>query len=92
MLLVGDDPFVEFHAKQSIALSVVLVALSIGLSIVFTILGFIPVIGDLFGILTVLLWPLLSLGGLALTAFMIYKAYAGEWYKLPYIGDFVANQ
>jgi uncharacterized membrane protein len=91
MYVLEDDEFVQFHAKQSIALSVVGFAASIGLFVVFFVLGRSPFVGGIFRLLLGLLSPLLGLAGLALTAFLAYKAYEGERYKLPVIGDYVAS-
>ena len=49
------------------------------------VIGFIPVLGIL---VNVLLWPL----GVVLWIVLMVKAYKGERYKLPVIGDFVEQQ
>jgi uncharacterized membrane protein len=68
-LLVEKDPFVRFHAMQSI---VVFGAL--------TLLSFVPVVGWV-------LSPLIMIVAFALWLFLIYKAYQGEEFMLPYVGD-----
>jgi uncharacterized membrane protein len=69
---------VRFHAVQSIALTVILM-------VVYFILSLIPVIGwiisALLGIATFVLWIILMV-----------KAYQGQMYKLPMLGDFAAQQ
>lgn len=77
-LLEKENKFVRFHAMQSIILSLVLFILSI-------VLGFIPVIG---WIGTLLLGPI----SLVLWIVMMFKAYKGEWFKLPVIGDMAEQQ
>jgi uncharacterized membrane protein len=69
-LLVEKDPFVRFHAMQSI---VVFGAL--------TLLSFLPVVGWV-------LSPLIMIIAFALWLLLIYKAYQGEEFKLPWVGDF----
>ncbi|MFF2483564.1 DUF4870 domain-containing protein [Paenibacillus sp. NPDC058071] len=73
-----NSRFVKFHAMQSIVVSVILVVLNI-------ILGFIPLIGWLLGIilgpLTFILWIALML-----------LALQGKYFKLPYIGDWSEQQ
>ena len=70
-LLEKDNKNVKFHALQS------LVAF-LGLTIVTYVVGRFSVLGNLFWLVTVLLWILLMV-----------KAYQGERFKLPRIGDFV---
>lgn len=73
-LLIEKDPFVRFHAMQSI---VVFGAL--------TILMFIPVIGWM-------LSPLLWIVGFVLWLVLIFKAYQGEEFELPVVGEFAKKQ
>jgi len=66
-LLIEKDPFVRFHAMQSIIV---------------------------FGLLTLLyfIWiirPIILLAFFGLWLFLMIKAYEGEEYGLPKIGDFV---
>lgn len=73
------DRFVRFHAWQSVFFFVALITLSV--------------------VLRIFPWPLegwflsmlrlLALGG---TALAMYKAYHGEQFKLPLIGDWAENQ
>ena len=79
-LLEPDRPFVRFHAVQSI---IVFGALTI-LGILFSIFSVIPGLGWM---LTVLVGPVLGLVGFILWLVLIIKAYQGERYKLPVIGD-----
>ena len=74
----NKNRFVRFHSIQAIALAVV----SIGLSIV---LGFIPVLG----------WIVLLF--LPFVMFVVWvicfvKAYQGQMFKLPLLGDFAEQQ
>ena len=79
-----EDRYVRFHAVQSILLNVALIVIFIVASIVMVILAFLPVAGQ---ICALLIYPVLMLGSLLLWLFMMYKAYSGERYKLPYIGE-----
>jgi len=78
LLIEKENSFVRFHAMQSV---VVFVAFTIA-SIV---LGWLPVIG---GILSLLL----SFGGILVWLFLMYQAFLGVRYKLPYAGDFAEKQ
>ncbi len=78
LVLEKENKFVRFHAMQSTATFIVLFVISM-------VLGFIPFIGwvlsPLIGLLSLILWLLL-----------MYKAYMGEKYKLPVVGDFAEKQ
>jgi len=82
LILEKENKFVRFHAMQSILVSV---AAMVILTVVGTILLFIPVIGWLIDML-------LYLGALVLWLFLMFKAYKGEIYKLPIFGDFAEKQ
>lgn len=86
-VMTSRDPFVRFHAYQSIFLTLAWILFWGAFSIVSVVLGFIPLLGFLVWILGVLLSLILGLGGLALWAMLILRAYQGRRWKLPYIGD-----
>jgi uncharacterized membrane protein len=73
-----ENKFVRFHAMQSICLSG-------GLFVASIVLTFIPILG----------WIVLLVLQLASVVFWIIcmiKAYQGQWYKLPIVGDIAAKQ
>ncbi len=78
LLLEKENKFVRFHAMQSAITFVAFFVLS-------AILAIIPFIG---WVLSPLIWLL----GLAVFLFLMYKAYQGEKYKLPVIGDIAEKQ
>ncbi len=77
LVVEKDSKFVRFHAMQSTVTFG-------GLFVLNMVLGFIPLIGWLIGLLlvpvTFILWLIL-----------IFKAYQGEKFKLPFAGD-IAEQ
>lgn len=81
---------VRFHAFQSIFFSLGGIVLNIGFSIVFSILRhFLPFS----------MWMIFSLASLGLSlalmggwAFLMYKAYNREMFKIPFIGDLAEKQ
>ncbi|MEO6806929.1 MAG: DUF4870 domain-containing protein [Edaphobacter sp.] len=81
-------PFVRFHSFQSIGLCVAWFAIWILVMIVHMVLHFIPLIGLLF----VFVDLAIGVGFFLLWLFVILKASKGEWYKLPFIGDFAEKQ
>ena len=86
-LMIDRDPFVRFHAYQSIFLSVAWFVFWIGFNIVSIVLSFIPFLGFLAAIVGLLLSLVLGLGMLVLVLVLIFKAYQGQHMKLPVIGD-----
>ena len=76
--------FVRFHSFQSVFFAIAWTVLWIALTIV----GMIPVLGWM----TILIWPLLGLGGLVLWIILLLKANQGQMWKLPVIGDMAEKQ
>ncbi len=72
-LLSDENEYVKFHASQSIIIF-------IALFIVGTVSGWIPLVGGLLSIIV-------SIASLLLWLLLMYKAYSGEMYKLPVVGD-----
>ncbi len=83
-LIEKEDKYVRFHAMQSILLSIAMFVIVIALNIVLAMLAF---IADVFGMLFALVSPLLGLAFLVLWIMLMVKAYQGEKWKLPIIGD-----
>ncbi|MDD5720818.1 MAG: DUF4870 domain-containing protein [Candidatus Krumholzibacteria bacterium] len=78
LLVEKNSSFVRFHAMQSlITFGLLFIA---GLVVNF-LPGIGPLLGALLGILTLILWILLML-----------KAWSGQRYKLPWIGDEAEKQ
>jgi uncharacterized membrane protein len=76
------DEFVNFHARQSIVFSVAVFAINVVVSVFIGIFGF--------SFLGGLLAGLLRLADLALAVmwvFLMWKAYSGERYHIPYLAD-----
>jgi len=84
-VLEKDSRFVRFHAAQSIAVGVALIALSIALSILGTVLAFIPVLG---WIVALLMSLGLGLLGFVLWLMLMWKAYNGSEWEAPIAGPF----
>ena len=72
-LIEKENRFVRFHAMQS------MITFG-GLTILFMVIGYVPIIGWL-------LFPFLGLLQLVLWILLMVKAYQGEFFKLPVIGD-----
>jgi uncharacterized membrane protein len=92
-LLVEKDDYVRFHARQSIvfgvATTIVWIGLSILLPVFFAVLAFIPIIGGLIAaLLSALIWLVLGAGFLIIWVVLMVKAYQGQRFVLPIIGEF----
>jgi len=82
LLLEKENRFVRFHAMQSIITFG-------GLFVLSFVLGFFPFFGWM---IRLTLTPLVNLLGFILWIVLMVKAYQGEMYKLPYIGDLAEKQ
>jgi uncharacterized membrane protein len=101
--LEKDNKFVRFHAMQSIlfgiANSVIMVALAIVASILTVAFGIGAAavgggIGSLISLLVGLIWLIFGLISILFLAGLIYaavKAYQGQKFKLPIIGNMAEN-
>lgn len=85
LILDRDRPFVRFHAMQSIVLSVAWVGLWIVFSVLSMILGAVPVLGWLIGLL---LSIALGIGGFVLWLYLMYRAYSGDEWEMPVVGEY----
>lgn len=77
LLLEKENHFVRFHAMQSLVVFLALFILSL-------VVGWIPIVG--------LLSPIIFLLSVILWILLMVKAFQGEKYKLPWVGDFAENQ
>jgi len=80
----NKNRFVRFHSFQSIFFGVAWIAIWVALSFV----GMIPFLGWA----TILIWPLIGLGGLIIWIILLLKANQRQMFKLPVIGDLAEKQ
>lgn len=78
LILEKENKFVKFHAMQSIVLFG-------GLFVINIVLMFIPVLGPIVSML-------LSLLAFVLWVVLMIKAYQGECFKVPIVGDFAEKK
>jgi uncharacterized membrane protein len=76
--------FIRFHSFQCLFFAVAWTVLWIALSFIVHI--------PFLGWATILLWPLVSLAGLIIWVILVLKAYQGQTFKLPVIGDMAEKQ
>lgn len=73
LVIEKQSPFVRFHAMQSTIVFISLFVLQV-------VVGWIPLLGGLLGVA-------LGLLGVGLWVLLMVKAFQGELYKLPVVGD-----
>jgi uncharacterized membrane protein len=78
LLVEKQNKFVRFHAMQSTILFG-------GIFVINIVLGFIPILGWLVGLL-------LSFVAFILWIVLMWKSFQGETYKVPYVGDLAEKQ
>ena len=83
-----NSRFIRFHSFQSIFFTLAAIALNIATTILSVVLSFVGGIGILLGMLGMLV----SVGIFVLWVVLVFKAYQGEEFKLPLIGDLAAKQ
>jgi uncharacterized membrane protein len=76
--------FVRFHSFQCLFFAAAVIVVEIALAF----FGHIPFLGWA----TVLLWPLIGLGVFVIWLILVLKAYQGQMFKLPVIGDMAEQQ
>jgi uncharacterized membrane protein len=77
-------PFIRFHSFQCIFVGAAWLVVSIALGVV----GMVPFLG----VITMVVYPLVGIAGLALWIVLLLKAYQGQMFKLPVIGDMAEKQ
>lgn len=82
LLIEKKNAYVRFHAMQS--------TLTFGaLVLLYIVLGIVPILGWL---IALLLSPIITLVSFVLWLVMMWKAYSGEKYMLPYFGGLAEKQ
>ncbi len=85
-------PFQRFHAIQSLALTAVVVALGVFVSISTAILQIIPVLGFIVGIAIFCLTPIAYLMYLVALFYYGYQAHQGKRFAIPGLTSFLRDQ
>ena len=81
LVLEKDSRFVKFHAVQSIATF-----------LGFTVIWFVLVSLPLFWLVALVLSPFVALAAFILWILLMVKAYNGERFKLPFVGNIAEQQ
>ena len=98
VIIEKENKFVRFHAIQSLLYHAAIIVVIIVLMVVSVILGIVGLaassasdaggaIGGILGSLISLVWMVIVLAYLAGLIFAAVKAYGGNWFKLPVVGN-----
>jgi uncharacterized membrane protein len=89
MLMEKENKDVQFHAWQGTTFGVAWIVIVVALNILTMILGS---IASFLGVIMSILVPVLGLAVFVLWIICLVKAYQGERWKIPYIGDFAEKK
>jgi uncharacterized membrane protein len=92
-LIEKDSRLVRFHGMQAILFNVMVAVVVIAVWIVSLILLLVvsqisDILGTVFGLIMTLLWLVVSVAILIGWVMCLVKAYQGQFFKLPIIGNF----
>jgi uncharacterized membrane protein len=87
LVLEKRDRFVRFHAAQSIGISVALIIFWVGYGIISTVLTAIPIVEWLVAIFLFLFSAVVGLAGIVLWLFLMYRAWSGDEWEIPWVGE-----
>lgn len=82
------NPFVRFHSIQCLLLCLASAAIAAAFRLIFLVLILIPVLGPL---LVTLIAVIASIAAVVLWVVLVVKAFQGETFKLPLLGDIAAT-
>ena len=85
----SKNRFVRFHSVQCLLLGVAAILLAIALKLASVVLFIIPVLGPL---LVCLVSTVVALAAVVIWLVLVVKAFQGEMFKLPLLGDFAGQQ
>ena len=98
LVMEKENRFVKFHAWQAILLYAAWIVVWIALVVLSIILGVIGIaasaagsagsaLGSIIGLLWTIVWLVIFVGGLIAVILAAVKAYGGNYFKLPIIGN-----
>ncbi|EMA45406.1 DUF4870 domain-containing protein [Halococcus saccharolyticus] len=97
-LIEQDNPFVRFHAAQSMVLSGLLFVVYVALSIVGTVVSSVLFtststffVGSIISLVIGLIWLVLTLGTFALWVYLMVRAYQGKTQRVPIAAGIADN-
>ncbi|MFQ6050824.1 MAG: DUF4870 domain-containing protein [Candidatus Hydrothermarchaeota archaeon] len=87
--LKPESDFCRFHARQSIALGIILMGVYVILTILGAIFIKIPLLGWLVWLLLGVGWLIVAIAGTAIYLFLAIKAFLGEKTEIPVLSRYI---
>lgn len=91
LVLERNNRFVRFYSLQSLVFGLTWIVLGIAFMIVSVILGFIPIIGWILGLLLGIASAVIFLGFLIVWLVQIFKALTNVEWEIPFLGPIARN-
>jgi uncharacterized membrane protein len=88
----SQSRFVRFHAMQAMLVSVVWLAILIVYMALWNVLYALPVVGVIAGLFGTIGYFVIVLAWVGAWLYCMLKAFQGERFKLPYLGEFAEKQ
>ena len=88
LVVCPESKYGKFHANQGLLLLILSIGSSVALTIIITILGWLPYIGWLLSALSSIIYLLLSLALLGLAIIGLINGFGGKAKELPIIGKY----
>lgn len=85
LVIEKENRFVRFHAAQSVAVGLALIALSITFSILSAVVAVVPILGWIVALLAGLLFALLTF---VLWIVLMLRAFRGREWEVPVVGRY----
>lgn len=85
----NKSKLIRFHAFQAIFMHLALIVVFFAISIFFSVIIHIPILGALVGMA---LWPIVGFAAMAVWIMLMYKAYNNQKWVLPIIGPLAEKQ
>src|SRR3990167_1290857 len=89
LLLEKENKDVQFHAWQGLSFGIAYIATLVALQIFAALLG---ALANFLGVIIGILIPIFGIIVFVLWIVAMVKAYQGERWKIPYLGDFAAKK
>jgi uncharacterized membrane protein len=92
LVIEKGSRFVKFHSVQSLVFCAALFVAYVALTILGFIASMVPVLGWIVSFVLFFVWLALFIGSFVAWIIAVIKAFQGEWFKLPYVGNIAEQQ
>jgi uncharacterized membrane protein len=92
LVIEKGSRFVKFHSVQSLVFCAALFVAYFALTILGFVASMVPVLGWIVSFALFFVWLALFIGSFVAWIIAVVKAFQGEWFKLPYVGNIAEQQ